>query len=123
MMRSFSRRTRCATASTRGSAAAAPASRADERLAPALDPRDRERLPAPPLLLRVVLLVPVERLLLERLLVERLLVDWLASLGSDEPVDPDSELEPLFLACGMLPSQVMIVLRWTLLVKAIARQG
>jgi hypothetical protein len=105
MIFSLSLRTRCATASSRGSAAVAPwaAPPFDERArlldarAPLLDERVRARLLVPLLLLFVVRrVVPLARLLLlepdplERR--EELLPD-------DEP--PELEPEPLLLAWGM----------------------
>jgi hypothetical protein len=121
-------RTRWATASRRGSAAAADWLGAPlaERLAPELDARERDRLAVPPplLLLRVVRRVPLEPLLFEPLLFEplllepllleplpldRLLLDGLVPERDplerreeprpDEP--PGLEPEPLLLAWGM----------------------
>jgi hypothetical protein len=119
MIRSFNRRTRCAAASRRGSAAAAVCA------APALADRDdaspdREERDAVPLARedRARLVVPLPRLLVAplRLLVpllllrvvrfvpvERLPVERLAGLRPDEPPELDSAPEPLLLACGMLP--------------------
>ena len=128
MMRSLSLRTRCATASSRGSAAVADwldAAPAAERLAPLLDARERDRLAVPLLLLRVVRRAPVDplplaRLELARLPVERLPLERLPPellplerlplellplerreelRPDDEP--PELEPEPLLLAWGM----------------------
>jgi hypothetical protein len=114
MIRSLSLRTRCATASSRGSAAVAfwLAPALDARLAPALDARlaplpaerARGRLPVPPLpllLLRVVRrVVPLERLAPERLPLEPVPLEPRDELRpDDEP--PELEPEPLLLAWGM----------------------
>jgi hypothetical protein len=104
MIFSFSLRTRCATASSRGSAAlavwAAPpvdvrlARLLEARPAPLLDERARDRLAVPLLLLLFVVrrVVPLERLLLAPDALERR--DELRP--DDEP--PELEPEPLLLA-------------------------
>src|SRR5947209_1749875 len=121
MMRSLSLRTRCATASRRGSAAVADllAPALDARLAPELDARERERLLVPLLLLRVVRLAPVDRLPLarvplDRVPLEREPVERRDELRPDEP--PELEPEPLLLAWGMPASCVGTVQARTLLV-------
>ncbi|MBV9944212.1 MAG: hypothetical protein JO262_18940 [Solirubrobacterales bacterium] len=104
----MSLRTRCATASSRGSAALAAwlAPGPAERDAPALDARERDPLLVPlPLLLFVVRRVPLDRLLLDRLALDRLALEPVPLEPRDRPLpDEPPELEPelpLLLAWGM----------------------